>query len=141
MSTTSRLALALAVCALLAGCGGGGEQPAPPPAPMAEAAPPPPPPPPAASYDGVYAGSIVRVRTPTPRACVPTHHATLRIAGGAFTYRAGLAAPVHVAVEPGGAFEGTRADLSVKGQIGADGHLTGTADGKDCGYTLDLQKH
>src|SRR5271165_6552439 len=131
--TKTRFGMALAACALLAACSS-----SPPPAPAAapEAPPPPPPPPaPVASFDGTYAGTVVRVRTPNPHACVPSHHETVHVANGVFTYVAGRHVLIHATVQPGGDFSGTTGDTTIKGQI-ADGKVTGTSDGTNCGYTI-----
>ena len=127
----------IAACALLAACSRGSEQPT---AAAAPALSPPSPPAPAASFDGTYVGTVTRVRTPNPRACVPTHHATIHIENAAFTYTAGRNTTIHAMVEPGGAFSGTADDTTMKGQV-AEGKLTGTTDGINCGYTLELTKH
>ena len=134
--TKTRLGMALAACALLAACS---STPAPAPA-AAPEAPPPPPPPPVASYDGTYVGSVVRVRTPNPHACVASHHVTIHVAGGAFTYVAGRHNSMHVTLAPDGTFTATTGDTTIKGQFG-DGKLTGTSDGTNCGYTFTLARH
>ena len=131
--TKTQLGVPIAACALLAACSRGSEQPS------AAAEPPPERPASAASFDGTYVGVVTRVRTPTPRACVPSHHATIHIENAAFTYTAGRNT-IHATVEPGGAFNGTAGDTTMKGQV-ADGRLTGTTDGTNCGYTLELTKH
>jgi hypothetical protein len=132
----TRLGMALAACAMVAACASTPPPPPPPP----PAPPPPPPPAPAASFDGTYIGNVVRVRTPSPHACVASHHVTVHVVNGSFIYRVGPKVVAHVTVEPGGAFTTTAGDTSIKGQLG-DGQLNGTSDGKNCGYTIALAKH
>lgn len=138
MITKTRLGMALATCAMLAACSS--PAPAPAPTPAVEPQPPPAPPPaPAASFDGTYTGTVVQVRAAGGwPLCSGTRHVTIHIANGAFTYApTARRLVIHATVMPGGAFEGTLGDTTIKGQI-ADGRLTGTSDGTRCGYTFDL---
>ena len=130
MNALVRPALALAVCALAAGCA----QPAPPPPPAAPPAPKLAP----DQIDGVYRGTSTRFRADS-RACPSPGLVVLRVVNAEFQYRWNGRTPVDSSISPDGTVQGAAGEISLSGKL-ADRHIEGDILNGSCGYHFRVVK-
>ncbi len=123
MTAPRRLASALALCGLIAGCA------APPPEPPA---PPPKPVLPSEQVDGLYRGTSTRFQADS-RACPSPGLVILRVVGGSFEYRWNGRTRVESTVAPDGTVRGAEGTITLTGKL-AEGRIEGDVSSESCGY-------
>ena len=122
MSLPIWLTLALAACALIAGCA---KQPGPPPPPPSKPQSPP------QQIDGVYRGTSTRFQADS-RACPSPGLVVLRVLDGTFQYRYGRT-EIDSTIAPDGAVQGAMGAISLTGRLDG-GRIEGDVSGESCGY-------